>query len=145
MSQQGILRHVKCVGGFSRVRRECQICHWMVAPGCQPKKCWLDELNHCRSCHALIEVLKHYRFKNQFNQYYCQKEKFESLSEGFGYLGHPVGMRVTILTYLCPVRDLIWSTFHRNGLSINNYKIVTKLNITHSDGPRTISPVMERT
>ena len=55
-----------CWKHSSRYRRECPICHWLIAPGCWPKRCWSDELNHCRSCHALIEVLKHYWFKVDF-------------------------------------------------------------------------------
>ena len=49
-----------------KYRRVCPICNNLIAPGCWPVKCWMDELNHCKDCHTLIEIMKNMRYKKQF-------------------------------------------------------------------------------
>ena len=63
-----------CGKNSSKHCRECPICHWLIAPECRPNKCWSDELNICRACYELIEVLKHLRLKKQYPFYYGRRE-----------------------------------------------------------------------
>ena len=104
----------------SRFRRECPICHGRIAPGCRPKKCWSDELNHCRSCHTVVEILKHYGSKRQFGQHSFGHERSENLPEVICYVNLPTGVQIEILTCVCPISDFIWSAFHQHELQTRN-------------------------
>ena len=82
----------------SRYIRECPVCHLLFAPECRPMRCWSDEFNHCRNCHALIEMLKHCRLISQYPHYYCasgRKDKWKSTE----YMNLPVGVQINILSY----------------------------------------------
>ena len=95
-----------CWEHSSRFRRECPICHYWIAPSCRPMRCWSDEYNHCRSCRALIEILKHYRFKSQ----YCMTLGSAPRGEVFrviSYLDCPVGVQINVLIFLIPIKDFI--------------------------------------
>ena len=78
-----------CCGHSSTYRRECPICHWLIAPGCWPMRCWSDACNHCRACYVLIEMLKHWRLKSQYPRYYGMKER-EDKSQPIVYMNLPV-------------------------------------------------------
>ena len=74
-------------------------------------RCWSDDYNHCRSCHALIETLKHYRFKSQ----YCMTLGSAPRGDVFrvnSYLDCPVGVQINVLIFLIPIKDFIWSQYH---------------------------------
>ena len=93
----------------SRFRRECAICHHLIAPGCSPIRCWDGALNHCRLCHALIETMKYWRYMGQYPQHYRQINHARHESTKLSYLDFPVEVHVTVLLYLCPLKDILWS------------------------------------
>ena len=100
-----------CWGDMPKYRRECPICHWLIAPGCWPMRCWSDTLNHCRSCHVLIEMLKHWRLKSQHPKHYGMKQR-EDKSQPNVYLNFPVGVQLNNMSYVFQTKDFIWSNFH---------------------------------
>ena len=128
----------------SKFRRGCPICHGRIAPGCRPKKCWSDELNHCRSCRTLIEILKHYRFKSKFHSHYDGQERSENLSDVILYLDVPIGVQINSLTYVCPLRDLSWPEFHCNECTHIKHMNLTNATITHTDTPNPMPNVLDQ-
>ena len=102
-----------CWKHVSRFRRKCPICERFIAPGCWPKLCWSDEVNHCRNCHALLGTLKHIRFKIQYMSVETKKAERETQSNAISYNDFPLGVHVNIMVYLFQVKDFLWSP-HRN-------------------------------
>ena len=113
-------RHVRtcqlCRKHQSKYRRRCPICERLVAPGCWPVTCWSDELNHCRDCHTLIGVLKHHRFKLQYNTHEPDVDIHKTQPNVTSYLDLPIGAQITIMVYVFHIKDFVWSEYHTNKL-----------------------------
>ena len=101
-----------CGEHYSKYRRECPACHWLIAPGCYPNKCWSDELNLCRACHDLNEVLKHLRLKKQYPHYYGVCELDRPQPTVYNWPSNlPAAIQVKIMAYVFPNKNL-WPNFH---------------------------------
>ena len=105
-----------CWGHQSRYRRECPICGRLIAPGCWPERCWSDELNHCKDCHALICVLKHHRFKGQYITDELGNTEQVSRFSKFSYVDFPIGVQINIMMYLFQIKDFIWSGIYMSKM-----------------------------
>ena len=112
-----------CGVSSSKFRRECPICHGWIAPECRPIRCWNDNQNHCRLCHAVIGMLRHYRLKSRFHEFYHGSGVSKPRSETPGYLDLSFEIQVDILLYVWPVKEFLWSRFH--------YTEVMKINAYH--------------
>ena len=104
-----------CWKHVSRFRRKCPICERYIAPGCWPELCWSDELNHCRSCHAVLGTLKHIRFKIQYMSMEVQYDEPESQINAISYLDFPLGVQINIMVYLFQMKDFLWSPHYHNS------------------------------
>ena len=102
-----------CGKNISRFRRKCPICERFIAPNCEPKLCWSDELNHCRHCHAVIGTLKHIRFKIQYLPNDAETTEQEDQSNLISYKDFPIEVQVNIMIFVFQVKDFLWSP-HRN-------------------------------
>ena len=105
-----------CWGHSSNHRRKCPVCEMLIAPGCWPRRCWSDELNHCKDCHTLIEILKHHRFKIQYRNYKSGMGKLENRSNPKSYMNFPIGVHINIMLFIFQIKDFVWSEFHLNKL-----------------------------
>ena len=98
-----------CWQHMSRHRRVCPLCERLIAPGCWPIQCWSDELNHCRECHTVIGTLKLIRIKIQYAINQIDGETQDPGSGTISYGDLPIGIQITIMVYLFPTKDLVWS------------------------------------
>ena len=100
----------------SKYRRLCPICDKFIAPGCWPVKCWNDELNHCRDCHTVIEIMKYQRYKKQFMPNNPGMNVQRTQSNVISYLEFPVGVHINIMIYVFQPKDLVWTNYYINKL-----------------------------
>ena len=101
-----------CEKHSSKYRRECPVCHWLIAPGCYPKKCWSDELNHCRACHDLMELWKHSCCKMQYLYYHygtCEPDRPQPTVHNCP-VNLPVAIQVKIMAYDFPTKTFFGQT-----------------------------------
>ena len=111
-------RCILCWEHYSQYRRECPVCHWLIAPGCYPKKCWSDELNHCRACHDLMELWKHSCCKMQYLQYHygtCEPDRSQPTVHNCPS-NLPGAIQSKIMAYVFPIKNFLWSNFNRQEL-----------------------------
>ena len=89
----------------SKYRRLCPICDKLIAPGCWPVKCWMDELNHCKDCHTLIEIMKNMRYKKQFMPNNPGINIKGTQSTIISYSDFPVGVQINIMMFVLQPKD----------------------------------------
>ena len=105
-----------CGKHASKYRRLCPICTKLVAPGCRPEMCWSDELNHCKECHMVIGMLKHYRFNGQYMKSERGTIQSSSAPTKLSYMDFPIGVQINIMRYVIQVKDFIWSGSYQSKI-----------------------------
>ena len=115
-----------CWKHVSKYRRLCPICTKLIAPGCKPEMCWSDELNHCKECHMVIGMLKHYRFKAQYDNSEQGASQSSCAPTKVSYADFPIGVQVNIMRFVLQTKDFIWS---------GNYQAKIKRSKEEMDSP----------
>ena len=57
--------------------------------------------------------MKYWRFRGQYPQYYRQVNHAMHESGKLSSLDFPVEVHVTVLLYLCPLKDILWSEAYK--------------------------------